>query len=286
MSATTVKKQNNRKGRTAYLLKLLFCGLITLIIVVPLYWMIVTSFKAESDVYAIPLQFLPARPTLENYTYAFTQTRIPYYILNSTIYVVITVIAVILIASLAAYSISRYRHKGKRAFLFTVLFSQYMPVTTLIVPLYIAFSSLQLLNNRGAIIAIYCALQVPIAIWLLIGYFNSIPRALDEAATIDGCNSFQAFYKVVLPLARPGLIAVAISVAIAIWQELILAITFTSVDELRPLMVGVSATMTKSGIKWGQLAATGAISCLPILVIYGFCQRYLIRGMTNGAVKG
>jgi ABC-type glycerol-3-phosphate transport system permease component len=277
---------DNGKKRLSYALKVLLCVAITLVIVVPLYWMIVTSFKAESDVYAIPLQLIPENPTTENYEYAFTQTRIPWYILNSMIYVVATVAIVILIASLAAYSISRYKHRGKKTFLFTVLFSQYMPVTTLIVPLYIAFSALHLLNSRPAIIAIYCALQVPIAIWLLIGYFNGIPRSLDEAATIDGCNSLQAFYKVVLPLARPGLIAVGISVAIAIWQELILSITFTSVDELRPLMAGVSATMTKSGIKWGQLAATGTISCVPILLIYGLCQRYLVRGMTSGAVKG
>jgi multiple sugar transport system permease protein len=109
---------------------------------------------------------------------------------------------------------------------------------------------------------------------------------LDEAATIDGCNSFQAFYKIILPLAKPGLIAVAISVAISIWQELILATTFTSADGLRPLMVGVSSAVTKSGIKWGQLAATGIISCIPILVIYGICQKYLVRGLTGGAVKG
>ncbi|MDR0518761.1 MAG: carbohydrate ABC transporter permease [Clostridiales Family XIII bacterium] len=286
MNRIAAAKSGGKGRHVAYALKLALCAAITLIIVVPLYWMIVTSFKSESDVYSMPIQFLPKAPTTENYEYAFTQTRMPWYILNSMVYVIVTVIVVIAVASLAAYSISRYRHRGKKPFLFAVLFSQYMPITTLIVPLYIAFSALSLLNSRPAIIAIYCALQIPIAIWLLIGYFNGIPRALDEAATIDGCNSFQAFYKVVLPLARSGLIAVGISVAIAIWQELILAITFTNVDELRPLMAGVSATMTKSGIKWGQLAATGTISCLPIIVIYGLCQRYLVRGMTSGAVKG
>ncbi|HBU11280.1 MAG TPA: carbohydrate ABC transporter permease [Clostridiales bacterium] len=276
----------SKKPTPKKILSIALCVVITLVILVPLYWLIVTSFKTEEDVYAMPLQFIPENPTLENYEYAFSQTEIPTYFFNSLIYVGATVVIVLFVASLAAYSISRYRHRGKKGFLFTVLLTQYMPVTTLIVPLYIAFSFMSLLNNRVAIILTYCALQVPIAIWLLIGYFNSIPRALDEAATLDGCTTFQAFFKIVLPLAKPGLIAVAISVAIAIWQELILATTFTSTDEFRPLMVGVSAAVTKSGIKWGQLAATGVISCVPILVIYGLCQKYLVKGMTSGAVKG
>ena len=265
---------------------LIICIVITLVILVPLYWMIVTSFKPESDVYALPLQFIPENPTLENYEYALTQTEIPTFFLNSVIYVCATVLISLFIASLAAYSISRYKHRGKRGYLFTVLVTQYMPVTTLIVPLYIAFSFMKLLNNRTMIILVYCALQVPIAIWLLIGYFNGIPRALDEAATIDGCTRFQAYFKIVLPLAKPGLIAVAISVAITIWQELILATTFTSADAFRPMMVGVSSAVTKSGVKWGQLAATGVISCVPVLLIYSFCQKYLVRGLTSGAVKG
>jgi ABC-type glycerol-3-phosphate transport system permease component len=279
-------KASGGKRSFVYAVKVAACALATAIILLPLYWMLVTSLKKESDVYDIPPQFIPESPTTENYVFTWTQTRIPVYLLNSLIYVVATVLVVLFLASLAAYGISRYRHRGKKGVLFTILLTQYMPVTTLVVPLFIVFSSLSLLNNKGAIILIYCALQVPIAIWLLIGYFNGIPRSLDEAATIDGCNSFQAFYKVVLPLARPGLIAVAISVAIAVWQELILATTFTNMDDYRPLMVGVSAAVTKAGIKWGQLAATGMISCLPILVIYGVCQKYLVRGLTSGAVKG
>ncbi len=275
-----------RKYPSKKALSLILCVIITFVILVPLYWMIVTSFKPESDVYALPLQFIPENPTLENYEYALTQTEIPTFFLNSVIYVCATVLISLFIASLAAYSISRYKHRGKRGYLFTVLVTQYMPVTTLIVPLYIAFSFMKLLNNRTMIILVYCALQVPIAIWLLIGYFNGIPRALDEAATIDGCTRFQAYFKIVLPLAKPGLIAVAISVAITIWQELILATTFTSADAFRPMMVGVSSAVTKSGVKWGQLAATGVISCVPVLLIYSFCQKYLVRGLTSGAVKG
>ena len=277
------KKLKNIIAKTA---GMILCALISLIILVPLYWLIATSFKSEADIYTLPLQLFPLRPTSANYQYALTQSKIPVYFLNSILYVAVTVALVLLISSLAAYSISRFKHRGKKGFLFGVLLSQYMPVTTLVVPLYMAFNALDAINNRLALIGVYCALQIPIAIWLLIGYFNGIPKTLDEAATIDGCTTLQSFFKVVLPLAKPGLMAVAISVAIAIWQELILATTFTNVDALRPMMVGVSSAVTKSGIKWGQLSATGVIACIPVVVIYAFCQRYLVKGLTSGAVKG
>ena len=256
-----------------------------MVVLIPLYWMLATSLKTEDKVYEMPLELYPTQPTTENYVYAWTQTKIPMYFLNSLIYVIATVFVVLAIASLAAYSLSRFKHRGKKAFLWGVLVTQYMPLTTLIVPLYMVFSKFHLMNNRLAMIAVYSSIQIPIAIWLLISYFNGISRTLDEAAKIDGCNAFQAFYKIVLPLAKPGLMAVAISCAISVWQELLLATTFTTSDALRPLMVGVSASVGKAGVKWSQLTAVGCIACVPILVIYTFCQRYLVQGLTNGAVK-
>ncbi len=268
------------------ILKIALCVLLCLVVIVPLYWMIVTALKTETDVFKMPMQFFPLKPTLENFIYTLTQTAMPTYFLNSLIYVVSTVTVVLMVASLAAYSITRFKHKGKKGLLYIVLLSQYMPVTTLIVPLFIVFSSLNLINNRIALIMVYCALQIPIAIWLLIGYFNSIPHSLDEAAMIDGCSTFQAFFKIILPLAKPGLMAVAISVGIAVWQELILATTFISDNSLRPIMVGVSTAVTRSGVRWGQLSATGVIAFIPVVIIYAFCQRFLVRGLTSGAIKG
>jgi multiple sugar transport system permease protein len=277
-------KASQHRGNKAA--KFALCAILTLIILLPLYWMAVTSLKQESDVITRPLQYVPKDPTVENYAYAFTQTKLPSYFLNSLIYVTGTVLLSVFIGSLAAYSASRYKHRGKRSFMFVVLFTQYMPLTMLLVPLYIVFSGMGLLNNRMAIILLYCAIQVPIAIWLLLGYFNGIPRSLDEAAAIDGCTTFQIYYRIMLPLARAGLIAVATSVAISVWQELILATTFTTSDSMRPVMVGISQTIGKSGVKWGQLAAIGVAACVPILVVYGVFQKFLVRGLTEGAVKG
>ena len=260
--------------------------LVTLIILFPFYWMIVTSFKSESEIYMTPPSLFPQYITAENYEFALFKTSIPIYFLNSIFYAVCTLLVVLIFASLAAYSMSRFYFRGKRGFLIFVLLSQLMPLTTLIVPLYVSFGQFGLINSRIGLIAIYVAIQTPIALWLLIGYFNSIPKEIDEAARIDGCSNFGILYKIILPLAKPGIMAVSLSVVIAIWQELMLAMTFTNVDSLRPLMAGVSAAVTKSGVKWGQINATGIITCIPIILLYCFCQKYLIKGLTGGAVKG
>lgn len=280
-----VKKKTAQKLPSGILGALLII-LCTLVVLFPFYWMVVTSFKGESEIFRTPPTYIPEVFTTENYLYALTKTKIPVFFLNSIFYAVGTLVVVLVCASLAAYSISRFRFKGKKAYLVVVLLSQLMPLTTLIVPLYVSFGQMHLLNNRFALIAVYAAIQIPIALWLLIGYFGSIPREIDEAARIDGCTNLKTLFRIVIPLAKPGLMAVSLSVVISIWQELMLAMTFTSTDSMRPLMAGVSAAITKSGVKWGQINATGMIACVPVVIIFIFCQRYLIQGLTGGAVKG
>ncbi|MDR2939648.1 MAG: carbohydrate ABC transporter permease [Clostridiales bacterium] len=257
-----------------------------IIILFPLYWVLITSLKGESEIFALPPSFIPNVVTNINYIFAFTETKIPIYFLNSVSYALGTLVVVLFCASTSAYSMSRFKFKGKAAYLLTILLTQLMPMTTLIVPLYVSFGTLGLMNNRFALIAVYAAIQTPIATWLLLGYFNSIPAEIDEAARIDGCTNLGILWRVVLPLSKPGLMAVSLSVIISVWQELMLAMTFTSIDELRPLMAGVSAAITRAGIKWGQMNATAIIACAPIIVIYIFLQRNLVEGLTGGAVKG
>jgi ABC-type glycerol-3-phosphate transport system permease component len=245
-----------------------------------------TSLKEEGEIFSIPPNFIPANPTIENFRYAVTQTQVPVFFANSIVYVIGTLIVSLLCASLAAYSISRFRFKGKSVYMGVILLTQLMPITTLIVPLYVSFGSMHLLNNRAALIIVYSALHIPIDTWLLLGYFNTISRDLDEAARIDGCNNVMILFRIVVPLSKPGLMAVGLASAISIWQELILAMTFSNRDAIRPLMAGVSASITRAGIRWGQMTATGVIACIPVVIIYIFCQRYLIRGLTGGAIKG
>jgi ABC-type glycerol-3-phosphate transport system permease component len=258
----------------------------SLLVLFPLYWMVCTSLKKEGEIFRIPPSLIPGNTTFENFNFALTQTQVPRFFLNSLMYVIGTLILSLFCASLAAYSISRFKFRGKAVYLGIILLTQLMPMTTLIVPLYVSLGNMHLLNNRAALIAIYSAIHIPIDTWLLLGYFNTIPREIDEAARIDGCSNRMILFRMILPLSKPGLMAVGLSSAISVWQELILAMTFNNRDATRPLMAGVSASITRAGIRWGQMTATGVIACVPIVIIYIFCQRYLVKGLTGGAVKG
>ena len=257
----------------------------SILILFPLYWMLTTSLKPEAEIFRVPPTFLPETVVFENYEFAWTQTQIPIYLLNSVVYVLGTLIVVLIAGSLAAYGLSRFKFRCKPGFLLILLLTQVMPMTTLLVPLFVSFGNFGLLNNRLALIAVYSAIQLPLAIWLLLAYFNSIPKEVDEAAHIDGCTSLQVLYKIVLPLAKPGLMAVGLSVSIWVWQELMLAMTFTTIDSMRPMMAGVSAAIARAGVRWGQMNAAGMISIIPIIVAYIFLQRNLVAGLTGGAVK-
>jgi ABC-type glycerol-3-phosphate transport system permease component len=261
--------------------------IITAVIVLfPFYWMANTSLKKEGEIFRVPPSIVPAEISGENYEFALTKTQVPRFFVNSVINVAGTLALSLFFASLAAYSISRFRFKGKAVYLGIILLTQLMPLTTLIVPLYISLGSMRLLNNRIVLIIMYSAIQIPIGTWLLMGYFNSIPKELDEAARIDGCGNLMVLFRIILPISKPGLMAVGLNTAIFVWQELILAMTFNSIDANRPLMAGVSASIGRAGIRWGQMNATGIIACIPIIIIFIFCQRYLIKGLTSGAVKG
>lgn len=275
-----------KKNKIVSFLKAILVFLTIFVIIAPLYWMLVTSLKPESEIYQVPPTLFPDTFTLENYIYALKETKIPLYFLNSVLYAALTLIVVMICVSLATYAISRFKFKGKRIYMIFLLITQLMPMTTLIVPLYVSFGKLGLMNNRFALVAIYSAVQIPVALWLLLGYFNGIPREIDEAAIIDGCSHFQVLSRIIIPLAKPGLMAMSLNTVIYVWQELMLAMTFTSIDTLRPMMAGISSAITMTGVKWGQMNAVGVIAIIPMLIIYIFCQKYLVEGLAGGAVKG
>lgn len=264
----------------------LFIFAILFSVLLPFYWMITTSLKDERVVYQIPPEYWPSSPTLSNYKNAFESTPISKYFLNSLINVSITLILVLLVSTMGAYAISRFRFKYKRVIFGGLLMSQMLPITTLIVPLYVFFGKFDLFNNRFVLILTYVAIQAPIAIFVLVGYFQNIPREIDEAAYLDGCNSFQTLWCILLPLSRPGLLAASVTCTISVWQELLLAMTFTSVDELRPMMAGISASVTRNGVLWGQLNSVGFIACIPMILLFVVGQKYLTAGLTSGALKG
>jgi len=273
------------KGIRAFLHIIVF-AFISVIILFPIYWLLVTSVKPSAEIFATPPTLFPKQVTWEHYLNVFRSSNIPTYFLNSIIITAASVAVVLIIASFAAFAMSRYEFKGKIGYFVFILFAQVMPLTTLIVPLYIVWGKLEMLNTYTSIIFTYCAILLPMAIWLLTGYFKGIPKDIDEAAKIDGCSSLGILLRMVLPLARSGLVAVGLTICITVWQEIMISMTFVSEDSMRTLPAGINTFITRSGIQWGPLNASGIIATLPVLVIFILFQKALVKGLTAGSTKG
>lgn len=255
-------------------------------VIFPFYWLIVTSIKKPEEIFSSNPSLVPKNISFENYGVVFQETALGKYFINSILITVVTVTIVMFIASLAAYGVSRYKFRGKKIFFLIILISQMLPLTTLIIPLYIFWGKLNLLNHYVSLILTYSGFMIPIGIWLLTSYFNSIPKSLDESATLDGCSTFRILFAIILPLAKPGIMAASLSIIISTWQELMISMTFTTNDSMRTLPAGVINFITSQGIKWGPLTAAGVLTCLPVIIMYAFLQKALIKGLTAGATKG
>ena len=259
---------------------------IAVVILFPLYWLFATSVKPSDEIFAAPPTLFPHSWSWDHYRSVFRTSEIPTYFYNSILITAVSVAVILAVASFAAYSMTRYQFKGKVAFFTIILFAQVMPITTLIVPLYMMWGKLDLLNTYSSIILTYCSILLPMAIWLLTGYFKGIPKDIDEAAKIDGCSSLGILLRMVLPLARSGLVAVGLTVCITVWQEIMISMTFVSTDAMRTLPAGINSFITKSGIQWGPLNASGIVTTLPVLIIFILFQKALVKGLTAGATKG
>ncbi|MBI4391642.1 MAG: carbohydrate ABC transporter permease [candidate division NC10 bacterium] len=254
----------------------------------PFLWVFLSSLKTRQELYATPLQYLPRSLTLANYVDAWTSKLTPFsrFFANSLWVSSVTMVATTGISILAAYALARFGFGGRRAFLLLFLATQMFPAVLLIAPLLSQWHALGLLDTYQALIYSNFSFTVPFTVWMLVGYFDSIPRELEESAMIDGCGRFGALCRVVLPLAAPGIAATAIFAFVSSWSELLFAITFTSETEMRTLSAGLLFMVGQYEIQWGQLSAGVIISTVPVAALFVFLQRHLIRGLTAGALKG
>jgi multiple sugar transport system permease protein len=209
------------------------------------------------------------------------------YFRNSLVVSIGTVLTTLLLATPAAYAFSRVPFKGKRTFIYFVLVSQMLPVVLILIPLYRGLLSLHLLSTYVGLVVPYLMLTLPFSIWMLKGYFDTIPRELDEAAKVDGCTKFQAMVRVIVPNVKPGLTATAIVTFIQAWDEFIISLTIMDKDIMRTLPVGIIQTFVgEFTIKWGQMMAAAVVATVPVVIIFVFLSRHLIGGLVTGAVKG
>ena len=266
-------------------LALLLQLLLAVVVLLPFFWMLSVSLKPATEPFAIPARLWPDHPTFENYVTAF-RPEFRQYFLNSVIVSAATLAITIPLALLAAYSFTRLQMRLFSAFLVLIIVAQMFPSSAIIIPLYKMVKSAGLLNTYTALVIAYITVTLPVAIWMLRGFLAKLPGTLEEAAAIDGATPLQAFFQVVVPLCRPGIVATAVFVLIVTWQEFLFALSFTSTKEMRTLPVGVNDYIGQYGIRYGELMANAVMISLPVVIAFFFLQRHFVAGLTQGAVKG
>ncbi|MCI0547347.1 MAG: carbohydrate ABC transporter permease [Candidatus Rokubacteria bacterium] len=255
-------------------------------VVFPFYWMTITSFKGEDQMRSLVSMFWPSPFVGENYSQLIGKTEFVNWYKNSIIVAVTSTFLATAIGTIGAYALARLRFLGRTFMASAVLITYLVPPSILFIPLYAQIRNLGLADSLTGLIAAYPSFTVPFVTWLLMGYFESIPEELEESAMIDGATRFGAFWRVVLPLAAPGLLAAALYAFTQAWNEFLYALVFITNVKLRTLPVGLSSFITGDVYGWGYLMAGAVLTTLPVIAAYIYLQRYMVEGLTAGSVKG
>jgi multiple sugar transport system permease protein len=255
--------------------------------VLPLFWVFISSIKPDIETYAFEQTILPRHPTLQNYVTLFRVTRFGLWMKNSAIMSTATTLVVIGLSATAAYAMSRFRFRFFELFGRMTLLAYMVPPIILVVPMFFVLFKLKLINSHFGLLLVYAGTRLPVGLWMLRSYFQGIPIELEEAAMVDGATRFQAFRKVILPQALPGMISTGIFTFSVTWQEYLFASILLFSAAKQTLSAGVATFLSEDWIySWGVLMAAGVMVSLPLVLFYIFLQRYLIAGWGGGALKG
>ncbi len=265
-----------------------YAVLVTLAVLVlfPFYWMTITSFKSENQMRSLVSMFWPRPLVTENYDQLLTKTDFVSWYGNSATVAIASTLLATAVGTIGAYALARLRFFGRGFLASATLITYLVPPSILFIPLYAQMRNLGLANSLAGLIAAYPSFTVPFVTWLLMGYFESIPEELEEAAMIDGATRFGAFSRVVLPLAAPGVLAAALYAFTQAWNEFLYALVFITDGRLRTLPVGLASFITGDVYGWGYLMAGAVLTTLPVIAAYIYLQKYMVEGLTAGSVKG
>lgn len=265
-------------------------GVILFILIIwtlaPLYWMFITSLKNNTEIYSPDSTFWPVNPSLDNYRTLFAETNFLIYFKNSLIVAVVTTFFSLILSALGAYALTRLRFPGRKLFARALVYTYLMPSSLLFIPLLIIIRGIGLQNSLEGLVFAYLGFTVPFCTWLLMGYFMSIPIELEESAMIDGCSRLGVLFRIVLPLTVPALAVVAFFSFTLSWNEFIYASVLVADTSVRTIPTGIPNFIVEDVFFWGPMMASTLISSLPPLIVYFLFQRFLITGLTLGAVKG
>lgn len=286
MRKTAAHKNPRRRSKTVLRYSLVLLALLAA--VTPVYWMLTISLKQEVDQFAVPPRWFSFVPTLEHYVDAFVRRSFGQYLVTSAIVAVCSTGCALLIGTLAAYALARFsfpRRLDRKLSLWILSTRMFPPIVTAI-PLFLMMRDVGLLNTRTSLIILYTGFNLPFVVWMMRGFFLEVPRELEEAAMVDGDSRLGALRRILLPLVAPGLAATAVFCLIISWNEFLFALVLAQTDAAMTLPVGIAGRVTQYEIKWGVMSAAGVVAMLPILVFAMAVQKYLVRGLSLGAVKG
>lgn len=251
----------------------------------PIFWMVVSSFKTNSEVFEFPPTLITANFSFDAYAAVFTDPTKLRFFVNSYVVALAVTLLTLLVAVLAAYAFSRYDFKMKGLLSIVIIGVQAVPPITLLIPYFTLIVALRLYDSYAGLILTYMVFTVPYAVIMMTGYFNTIPRELDEAVKVDGAGPLTALFRVIVPVAMPGIVSVGVYTFMIAWNEYLFALTLTRTEEMRTLPIGIQLLLGQANQEWAQLMSMSLLGMLPVLILFLFFQRHFIGGLTSGAVK-
>lgn len=274
------------KRRIITAIRVVIMAFFFLLVVLPIYWMVITSFKTSSEVLDLQnISYFPRKFTLENYAGLFSQYDYSVLLKNSLLVSVTSALVVTLFSMFGGYSMARFKFRGKQAVILFFLVTQMIPAILVIIPVYVAFSKMGLVNSYLGLFIYYVACNLPFCVITMRSFFERIPVTLEEAAKIDGCSRMQALFRVVFPIMFPGIVSVFVFGFIGAWNELIAGTIFISTPDMWTIPVGLKTLIGKYNVEWGMLTAGGVMALLPTAIMFAVMQKFIVEGLTSGAVK-
>ena len=275
-----------REQRIEALISYTLLGFSAIFALLPVVWMLSTSLKTEAEALSLPVHWFPRHPTLGAYAEMWTLKPFGIYFLNSIAVSGVTAVVSTVLGALAGYGFSRFNFRGKASLLAFFLATQMISGVLVIGPYFQLLAAVQLYNTLTGLIIAYVTICLPFAAWMSKGYFDSIPRELDEAGLVDGASRLEIFSRIIMPIAVPGTVSTLLFAFLLAWQDLLWALCLISTDEKRTVTLGVAYTVGEFIIKWPMLTAASLMGSLPTILLYLFLQRFYVEGLARGAVKG
>jgi ABC-type glycerol-3-phosphate transport system permease component len=281
---TAAKRPWYKRRKTIWVYVLLCIAV--LVTVFPIFWIVLTSLKTSQETVKIPIVWMPEKPSLQAYFTVWKERNLVRYFTNTIIVAVGATTLSIFLATIAGYGFSRFRFRLNQPLFILVLMATMFPAVLLVVPYFLMLNRLGLIDTHLSFIWAYTSFSLPFCTWMMKGFFDTIPKEIDEAALVDGCNRFSAFWYSILPLAAPGAAATAVFSFLLAWNHYVFALALTTDSSMYMLSVGIASLQEEYWTDYPQVMASAVMAIAPVVVLYSFLEKYLVRGISAGAVKG